>query len=309
MPEGDVSIGSLIALGASGGLVPCPSGLVLLLSSIAIGRVALARTLAERGLALPSTKSPQLEARLLRALVVAEAETGTGEAMGAPALLSDPESLQELQHDLLDSARQAVKKVFVLSRVTIGADVAVTSLVLRKLEAAFPNAERVVFGARALEALVAGAPRLRVVEAPYDRRGGLLGRVNGWVRLVEAVDRERQGLSPHECAIVDPDSRLTQLGLLPVVEENVASFFFESRAFSRPGVATLGQLTATWLSEVFGNGEALYPSVWLRASDLATAEAVVPRLRSGERPVVAVNLGVGDNPRKRIAASGLVRRL
>jgi len=34
-------MGSLIALGASGGLVPCPSGLVLLLSAIAIGRVGL----------------------------------------------------------------------------------------------------------------------------------------------------------------------------------------------------------------------------------------------------------------------------
>jgi len=41
VPEGEVTMGSLIALGASGGLVPCPSGLVLLLSSIAIGRVGL----------------------------------------------------------------------------------------------------------------------------------------------------------------------------------------------------------------------------------------------------------------------------
>jgi len=41
MPEGDVTIGSLIALGASGGLVPCPSALVLLLSSIALGRIGL----------------------------------------------------------------------------------------------------------------------------------------------------------------------------------------------------------------------------------------------------------------------------
>ena len=32
-------MGSLIALGASGGLVPCPSALVLLLSSIALDRV------------------------------------------------------------------------------------------------------------------------------------------------------------------------------------------------------------------------------------------------------------------------------
>jgi ABC-type nickel/cobalt efflux system permease component RcnA len=40
MPD-EVSLGSLIALGASGGLVPCPSALVLLLSAIALGRVGL----------------------------------------------------------------------------------------------------------------------------------------------------------------------------------------------------------------------------------------------------------------------------
>jgi nickel/cobalt transporter (NicO) family protein len=45
VPEGEISMGSLIALGASGGLVPCPSALVLLLSSVALGRVALGLTL------------------------------------------------------------------------------------------------------------------------------------------------------------------------------------------------------------------------------------------------------------------------
>ena len=41
MIEGDITFGSLIALGASGGLVPCESALVLLLSAIALGRVGL----------------------------------------------------------------------------------------------------------------------------------------------------------------------------------------------------------------------------------------------------------------------------
>jgi nickel/cobalt exporter len=40
MPD-EVSLGSLIALGASGGLVPCPSAMVVLLSAIALGRVGL----------------------------------------------------------------------------------------------------------------------------------------------------------------------------------------------------------------------------------------------------------------------------
>ncbi|HXK03345.1 MAG TPA: hypothetical protein VMS37_13140 [Verrucomicrobiae bacterium] len=41
VPEGEITMGSLIALGASGGLVPCPSALVLILSSISLGRVGL----------------------------------------------------------------------------------------------------------------------------------------------------------------------------------------------------------------------------------------------------------------------------
>lgn len=45
IPEGEVSMGSLMALGASGGLVPCPSALVLLLSSVALGRIGLGLTL------------------------------------------------------------------------------------------------------------------------------------------------------------------------------------------------------------------------------------------------------------------------
>ena len=41
IPEGDISIRSLIALGASGGLVPCPSALILLLSAISLGKFGL----------------------------------------------------------------------------------------------------------------------------------------------------------------------------------------------------------------------------------------------------------------------------
>jgi ABC-type nickel/cobalt efflux system permease component RcnA len=41
----EVSVGGLIALGASGGLVPCPSALVLLLTSVSLGRIAFGLTL------------------------------------------------------------------------------------------------------------------------------------------------------------------------------------------------------------------------------------------------------------------------
>jgi nickel/cobalt transporter (NicO) family protein len=41
VPEGDVTLGSLIALGASGGMVPCPSALILLLAAVRFDRVPL----------------------------------------------------------------------------------------------------------------------------------------------------------------------------------------------------------------------------------------------------------------------------
>jgi ABC-type nickel/cobalt efflux system permease component RcnA len=43
-PE-ELSVGGLIALGASGGLVPCPSALVLLLTAVSLGRIGLGLTL------------------------------------------------------------------------------------------------------------------------------------------------------------------------------------------------------------------------------------------------------------------------
>ena len=41
MPESRLTLGGLMALGASGGLVPCPSALILLLSAVALGQTAL----------------------------------------------------------------------------------------------------------------------------------------------------------------------------------------------------------------------------------------------------------------------------
>jgi nickel/cobalt exporter len=41
----EIGVGGLIALGASGGLVPCPSALVLLLTSVSLGRVGFGLTL------------------------------------------------------------------------------------------------------------------------------------------------------------------------------------------------------------------------------------------------------------------------
>ena len=199
-------------------------------------------------------------------------------------------------------ARARVRKVFVLSRVTLGADVAVTSIVLQKIQRVFPGADRHLVGPPAVAQILSGWAGARVIEQPYDRRG-LLERIASWQEVTGLLDREMAGLEDSECLVIDPDSRITQLGLLPVVRATVPYLFFESRTYRAPGLETLGELTAHWLNGVLpsGDNEPIRPGVALSSADLTHARTIVRALgRSGTSGIVAVNLGVGGNARKRI---------
>lgn len=192
-----------------------------------------------------------------------------------------------------------VRKIVVLSRVTLGADVAITSVVLRKMIEDFPEARLILLANHKTALLFAGEPRVVVRPAEYPRSGGLLERLAAWPAVADTVEEELDGLGPDQYLVVDPDSRLTQLGMLPVVADETSYHFFESRSFSRPGRETLSALTAAWLEERFGLGpERLHPWVSLPPKATELAEAVRASA-PGER-WVSMNLGVGDNPRKRI---------
>ena len=195
-----------------------------------------------------------------------------------------------------------IRRAIVLSRVTVGADVAVTSVILRKLRTRWPDADIALLAGRQTREVFGAEHNVRVVEVGYERQGTLLGRLMAWRALVAAVDREREGLSPSELVIVDPDSRFTQLGLLPVVDGDVGYAFFESRSQARPGVSTLGELTSLWADEVFGGEDRAGPMVALPPDDVAMGTRVVTQLRAaGVVRVTAVNLGVGGNDRKRVS--------
>jgi ADP-heptose:LPS heptosyltransferase len=195
--------------------------------------------------------------------------------------------------------RSAVQKVLVLSRVTLGAEVAITSVVLQRMMRAYPAARLVLLANHKAALLFAGESRVTVHPVEYPRGGGLLDRLAAWPAVVEAVEEELDGLHPGQYLVVDPDSRFTQLGLLPVVADESAYRFFESRSFSRPGLETLAELTAAWLGEVFGPDSAtLHPWVSLPPEAMQFARAVTASSLGGRW--ASMNLGVGDNPRKRL---------
>ncbi len=191
-----------------------------------------------------------------------------------------------------------VKKVLVLSRVTLGADVAVTSVVLSRMKSVFENAEVLLVGGAKAASLFASADRVGVLRFEYGRGATLLERLMSWVRLAEVVGAEIKDLAVGEYVVVDPDSRLTQLGLLPVTNDDAGYCFFESRSYRSPGAESLAQLTGRWLSDLFGDGEQTdYPYVRLSTDDRDLG-LLARRTLSGR--LAAVNLGVGDNAAKRL---------
>ena len=136
-----------------------------------------------------------------------------------------------------------IRQVFVLSRVTLGADVAVTSVMLDAAKRRFPKAEICFLGAEKNWQLFAADPRLRWLPVSYGRSGTLRDRLAVWPELTAL-------LSQPAAVVIDPDSRLTQLGLLPVCPEE-SYYLFESRAYGGDGLDSLTTLAQRWAAAVF----------------------------------------------------------
>jgi len=177
----------------------------------------------------------------------------------------------------LDRDPNSIENVFVLSRVTLGADVAVTSVILDAAKQRFPGAVIWFVGPKKSWELFAADPRLRHLAIAYGRGGSIDDRLSIWPQLREAVSLPRS-------IVIDPDSRLTQLGLLPICTEE-DYYFFESRSYGADSDYLLSYLTERWVSETFGVDRArAYISTGLEAAEFAST----------------VSFGVGENPAKRV---------
>jgi hypothetical protein len=167
------------------------------------------------------------------------------------------------------------RTVFVLSRVTLGADVAITSVILDGVKRRFPEARIVLVGPDKSYGLFAADPRIGHLPVAYARTGTFAERL----RVCPALDEPAS-------IVVDPDSRITQLGLLPVAREE-DYYFFDSRAYGGDGGESLGVLARRWVAETFG---------------VADARAyIAPAERPEPAAAIAVSLGVGGNLSKLVA--------
>ena len=180
--------------------------------------------------------------------------------------------VRQLRPCIFDAADIAV-----LSRITLGADVAVTSVMLDGLKRRFPQARIWFVGPRKNYELFAADPRISHIPLEYPRRGSLRERI----AVAQSLEL------PDEALVIDPDSRITQLGLVPVSKER-NYFLFESRSYDQDSADPLPVLAARWCEQVFGAKEArayIAPASTLPGAD------------------TAISLGVGGNETKRLDAA------
>lgn len=196
---------------------------------------------------------------------------------------------------------RAVKKVAVLSRVTVGADIVITSVVVHRLLRALPGVEVVVVGPSHLPQIFTDLARVRCLELPYDRNGSLLDRLLVWESLDAMLRHEEEALAPGSFLVVDTDSRLAQLGLLPLTAE-ASSRCFPSRLNPWPGRnPSLNQLVNDWLDGLLGAVAMQPPAVALPPAAVAAANVFCHRLRvAGCRFLIVANYGVGGDDNKRL---------
>jgi ADP-heptose:LPS heptosyltransferase len=202
------------------------------------------------------------------------------------------------------------KRIYILSRVTIGADVAIVSVMVQQLVLRFPDAEIVIFGGPKLTEIFGGNQQIRICEATYPRQGTLMERFDCWRSILEQLKEENKKSGKDDVILIDPDSRLSQLGVLPLVSED-RYLYFNSHA-TEPGMdeACMAEITNYWANSVLGGSHFCTPRLWLEKSLRSQGNKTVDLLRRASAAwIVAVNLGVGGNQRKRVGREFEIRLL
>jgi ADP-heptose:LPS heptosyltransferase len=204
---------------------------------------------------------------------------------------------REYRHDKSKPPR----RIILLSRVTIGADVAILSVMIQRLRRLFPDADLVIIGNQKLHGLFGGHPDLRIRELSYARHGGLFERFAGWHAALDILREESAGLGKGGLLVIDPDSRISQLGVLPLTYADDYLFFHTRDHLLTANGRCMAQWTNDWMNAVFDVSESAHPHVWIPPGLREAAGTKISSLRTaGARHIVAMNLGVGPNPRKRV---------
>lgn len=170
--------------------------------------------------------------------------------------------------------------VFVLSRITLGADIAIVSPALDAAKRRFPKAQIYFVGPKKNYELFAADERILLIAEAYGRAGTFEDRlmVSATLRpVLEDICGDWDN-----AIVIDMDTRLTQLGFIPPCPP-ASYFYLDTRSIQ--GAGSLGELAAGWLAQTF---------------EIETPQSYIEPPPTPGLPAICVSLGVGENQAKRV---------
>lgn len=198
-----------------------------------------------------------------------------------------------------DATKKKVKKIIILSRVSVGADIAITSIMGQRLSKAFPHANILIIGPSHIPEIFYGLPQIQWGKFDYQRNGGIAERLNCGANLFALIKSECGVYDSGQVLLFDPDSRLSQLGLLPLYEVKYC-YYFSSRNDTPRQNVRISQLTNSWLNYLLDEEENSPPNVSIRPSHLADIRSFWGQFLPKTKKIV-INFGVGNDPQKRLS--------
>ncbi len=196
-----------------------------------------------------------------------------------------------------DARESDIRKVVVISRVTIGADIAVSSVFLKMARVCFGRASVEFVGPRKNVQLLANDRSIRRRVVGYSRSALLADRLRAWIRLRKALEQSLARYAEDEYVVIDPDSRFSQLGLLPVVDDRGYQLF-QSRDCAADSDASLTTLAANVWAVGLWDATGVRP--YLNAHNIPPVPMPAEDQVGVEHYLVSVNLGVGGCLKKRL---------
>lgn len=202
-----------------------------------------------------------------------------------------------IPNPLSQEKRRLVKKVFILSRVSLGADIAITSIIISRVKKALPHAKICLVGPNHLHHLFYNND-LHYLEIPFSREGSLLHKMAAWPRLYHLIAKESSDLTAQEILLFDPDTRLSQLGLVPLTSSS-STHYLCSRKDQAENLSQTA-ISNNWLDQIFPDIPACSPYFSINPDLLAQCRLFSDHFRKTIFKII-INFGVAHDTNKRLS--------
>jgi len=214
--------------------------------------------------------------------------------------------------------RDDIKKIFVLSRSTMGAEIALNGIIIPKLLRIFKNAEIIFIDSTSTGKYLFKDPKIKIVDKFKDENGNVINlkwdrkgmpikeRFECSANVSFFINHEIKNLREDEYFIVDADTRLSQTGSMPLVKTENHYFIDTTQKNGEFGVhindvskvKLLGRVCNEYLNYVFEDNEIDYPQISLSKQGKLNADSVFEEFGFNNKFNILFRLGVGVERRQ-----------